>query len=645
MLDKNAHVLGDVVVWRMPRDERERDKYLIITGPDGTEKIASWMRGISDGYVLFDDQDVWRKVQGPATVEVVSSPGQDERVVAVALIGADAGARLRQALGPVFPQEFADTRFGYAQVQYADRVMLVTRQCYANGAVVYGLQGSVAPLQAIWKALVQDDVVPVPAAQARSVLREQTGLPPRWADGQDAAQVVNAFPHLFSLEKPYFVGQSRLPRPKETSDRRTFTRAEAADAPLKRTPLYEEHKRMGARLIPFAGWEMPVWYSSVGDEHRAVRETAGLFDVAHMGTLEVSGPHAADFLDTVSSNYARWLQDGRSQYATLLDAEGSILDDIMVYRRAWDRFFVVVNAANFDKDWAWLNAVNNNEVVLDKDRPWVSVPHPAVLRHLQDSGSGPDQRVDIALQGPNARDILLACAAAAAGTTDVDFRTRLRQMRRTDFVQARLNGIDLLVARTGYTGEDMGFELYVHPDQAVVLWRMLLAHGEGYGLVPCGLAARDSTRIEAGLPLYGHDLGGPLSITPTEAGFASYVKYHKPFFVGRTPYKAYNDETRRQVIRFRVSEKGARAIRGAEHGEPVVNKRGRVIGQVTSCALIGDYQIGLALVDSRYAEPGTEVLIYPETRKAVAKVPQAFELGDTVPLAVDAVVLSRFPEK
>ena len=271
--------------------------------------------------------------------------------------------------------------------------------------------------------------------------------------------------------------------------------------------------------------------------------------------------------------------------------------------------------------------------------------HPVVLRNLQDLGSGPDRRVDIALQGPNARDILLACAAAAPGTTDAGLSARLKQMRRTDFVETRLNGIDLLVARTGYTGEEMGFELYVHPERAVALWQMLLAHGEAHGIKPCGLAARDSTRIEAGLPLYGHELGGPLSITPTEAGFAPYVKYHKPFFVGRTCYKAYNDKTKRQVIRFQVSEKGARAIRGAEHSEPVVNKRGRVIGQVTSCTLIGDYQIGMALVDSRYTEPGTELSIYPETHKAVAKIPQAFELGDTVPLAVDAVVLGRFPGK
>ena len=169
-----------------------------------------------------------------------------------------------------------------------------------------------------------------------------------------------------------------------------------------------------------------------------------------------------------------------------------------------------------------------------------------------------------------------------------------------------------------------------------------LGAGEGLGIQPCGLAARDSTRIEAGLPLYGHELAGPLEISQSEAGFAGYVRYHKPFFVGRAPYKAYNDQSERRIARFQVSERGARALRG---GEPVVNKRGKVIGQVTSCALVGDRQIGMALVETRYAEPETELYIYPETRRAVDKAPPSFHLGDTVALPVHAEVIARFPAK
>ena len=199
-----------------------------------------------------------------------------------------------------------------------------------------------------------------------------------------------------------------------------------------------------------------------------------------------------------------------------------------------------------------------------------------------------------------------------------------------------------MISQTGYTGEKVGYELYVHPDRAVALWRLLLERGAAFGIQPCGLAARDSTRIEAGLPLYGHELAGPLAISQNEAGFGAYVMYHKPFFVGRDPYKARDDQSERAIVRFQVGERGARALRG---GEPVVNRRGRVIGHVTSCALVGERQVGMALVEARYATPGTALFLYPETRKAVSKSPAAFETGDTVALPVQAEVLPRFPGK
>lgn len=415
-----------------------------------------------------------------------------------------------------------------------------------------------------------------------------------------------------------------------------FTWTDSQDAVLKRTPLFDEHRRLGAKLIPFAGWEMPVWYSSVGEEHRAVRETAGLFDVAHMGTLEVAGPRAAEFLDLVGTNRVSDIKPGGSRYSTMLDINGQILDDMWVYRPAAERFFVVVNAANWEKDWAWLNAVNQNRVVIDAERPDWGWETPVTLRDLKNPASGDDQRVDLALQGPRSLDILLAC------DDDPSVQSALRALKRTQLVETRFAGMDMLIARTGYTGEPLGFELYVHPDRAVALWQLLLEKGRPFGLKPCGLAARDSTRIEAGLPLYGHDLAGPLHITPTEAGFDRYVKYDKPFFIGKGPYMAYHQTSQRQMVRFQV-EKGARPLRGGEHGEPVVSPRGRVIGTVTSCAQIGEVQVGLALVESRYAGPDGELLIYPEAKRAVRKLPHEFEWGDTVALPVRAVILPRFP--
>jgi glycine cleavage system T protein len=654
LLDGNGSIIDDVVIWRLARDRRGRDQYLVTANPENTEQVLSWLRGLSDGYILFDDQDVWRKVRGPAKVETLGD-------AAFAIRGPQARGALSRALGdPAGVLDAAEGGFSIVQIASGEHTVWVTHDDSVSQDAWYGVLGPVVEVRAIWEALLEAGARPLEVPRARHAWRARIGLPPVWPTARqepgrgdlaerDACSYCERLPHLFDMSKPYFVGQSKLPQPNDFVDKRAFTWADPVDAPrvgdpLMRTPLYEEHKDLGARMTAFAGYEMPVWYSSVGDEHQAVRERAGLFDVGHMGTIEVSGPHAVHFLDLVGVNYAWWIKDGESLYGGLLDAEGQILDDMIFYRRAWDRFLVVVNAANFAQDWAWLNAVNNNEVIIDRQRPWVDLQHPATLRNLKDPSSGPDQRIDIALQGPHSLQILLSCAS------DLAFRGELARLQRTRFVEGVLEGIELLVARTGYTGEDMGFELYVHPDQAASLWRLLLERGASYGIKPCGLAARDSARIEAGLPLYGHELAGPLGITPNEAGFASYVKYHKPFFVGRAPYKAYNDASARCIARFQVSDKGARALRG---GEPVVSRRGKVIGNVTSCALVGERQIGMALVEARYTEPGTPLFVYPETRrtgraagrKAVSRTSPSLELGDTVTLPVEAHVITRFPEK
>ena len=422
---------------------------------------------------------------------------------------------------------------------------------------------------------------------------------------------------LFDLSKPYFVGQASL-APSAPVDAPPEFAWQPKESALMRTPLYEEHKKRTRKLIPFAGWEMPVWYTSVGEEHAAVRKAAGLFDVAHMGVLDVSGPHAVSFLDAVSSNYARWLDPCQSQYAYLLDPDGNVIDDIMIYCLNRERYMVVVNAANADKDWAWLNAVNEGKVCIDRKRPYVKVEAPAQLRDLKDPRWGADCRVDLALQGPASLAILQALAA------DPKRSDELARIRRTDLLQTELAGMPIVVSRTGYTGESIGFELFVHPDSAVRLWNLLLEKGEPFGLMPAGLAARDSTRIEAGLPLYGHELAGDYNVSPVEAGFAAYVKYHKPYFVGREAIMKRAAESTLSIARFRVNSSTARAFRGHE---PVVNKRGQYIGRVTSCTLVEDFQVGMALVDKRYAQPGTEIAVFPT---ASAKGDKPIAIGEMV---------------
>lgn len=518
MLDRHGALIADVVVRREEPDEWGRDRYLITPTANGN-RVAAWLRALSDGYVLFDEADLYRKVEGPVTVEEVPH------------------------------------------------------------------------------------LSPIPT------------------EGQE-----------IDLTKPYFIGQAHLPPPENPSPKEEW-RWEERESPLKRTPLYETHKRMGAKMVPFAGWEMPVWYTSVSDEHRAVRETAGLFDVAHMGVFEVAGPHATAFLDAVCSNYVAWLEDGQSLYGYLLDPDANVIDDIMVYRRQADLYMMVVNAANEDKDWDWLNAVNERRVVIDRARPWVQVEAPAILRNLKDPASGERQKRDIALQGPASLPTLLALADGEA------FRTELARLRRTDLLEGSLAGIPVIVARTGYTGEEWGYEIFVHPDQAPALWDRILEAGERFGVKPAGLGARDSTRTEAGLPLYGHELAGPFNISPVEAGFAGYVKYHKPFFVGRDALLAREKSRERELIRFRVAEKG---VRRPQTGDPVVNRKGQLIGHVTSCSIdIEGYLVGLAIVKKQYNVPGTPIAVFPLGGKSLEEATAA----DRAVLPVEATVLPRFRER
>lgn len=438
-----------------------------------------------------------------------------------------------------------------------------------------------------------------------------------------------------AFAKPFFIGhdtfQNGDPLP-------AFSWEEPADPPMKRTTLYDTHVQLGGRMIPFGGYEMPVWYTSVSEEHAAVREAAGLFDATHMGVFDASGPHVVEFLNTVLTNDVSTLKVGQSHYTYLLFPDGSVVDDLLVYRLAEDRFMLVVNASNNDKDWAWLNAVNNGEVLIDGKRPFAKIQHPVVLRDLRDRQHGDECRVDMPLQGPKSRDILLALEG------DDALKAKIKSMPWAGLTQGNLGGFDLIISRTGYTGERVAYELFVHPDKAPALWMKLLEVGEQFGIKPCGLAARDSTRTEAGLPLYGHELAGSLGLNPADAGFGSYVKLWKPFFVGRDAFIAHEASRDGVVVRFRMNEKG---VRRPEHGDPVLDRRGKVIGTVTSCAIDSDgYLLGQAFVPLSMSEPDTAVYIYQlGGGSRQIRVPNAIKNGSRLPMPDAATVLTRFPSR
>jgi glycine hydroxymethyltransferase len=438
--------------------------------------------------------------------------------------------------------------------------------------------------------------------------------------------------------KPYHIG---VTGPGQESPKPDFIWTAPAEL-LRRTPLYDIHKEMGAKIIPFAGWEMPVWYSSVMEEHLATRQAAGLFDVSHMGVYQVEGEEAESFLDSVVANNCGSLLPGESLYSQFLTPDAKVIDDTLIYRRAWDKFLMVVNASNDDKDRAWLEAVLHGSVKVDNPRPGARIyGYNAVLRNLRDQQAGAEMRVDIALQGPKSLEILLAMGVNA------ETRRRIMALKRTNLCDAVVGGFDLIVSRTGYTGESMAFELFVHPEKTVAFWHAVLKAGEKFGVKPIGLGARDSLRTEAGLPLYGHEMGdgsgrsGQPDLGVGESGFGAYVKTSKPWFIGREAYIAHEQTRKGVVVRFRFTEKG---VRMAHNGDPLLDKRGRVIGWVTSCAADMEATLtGQAFVELKYAFEGTPIFVYQSAPQKAGPAPSEMKLGDKGLLPGEALVVSRFP--
>ena len=335
---------------------------------------------------------------------------------------------------------------------------------------------------------------------------------------------------------------------------------------MKRTPLYECHVEAGARLVDFAGWEMPVQYQGVIEEHRAVRTAAGIFDVSHMGEVRVQGPGAEAFLQCLTPNDVSKLAPGRAHYSGLLTDAGTYVDDLLIYRIGAEEFLVVVNASNADRDFEWIASRASGVQVTNESDRWAL----------------------IALQGPKAVEMLRPLAPPAA-----------MDLKYYGFLQGEVAGRPALISRTGYTGED-GFELYVAPGDAPAIWRRLLEAGA----LPAGLGARDTLRLEASMALYGHEIDE--STTPFEAGLAWVVKMNKGDFQGREALAAQQAEgPRRKLIGFEVQGRGI-----ARQGH-AVKWDGRAVGTVTSGTWSPTFEkaIGMAYVPVELAAPGTPLEI------------------------------------
>jgi aminomethyltransferase len=293
-------------------------------------------------------------------------------------------------------------------------------------------------------------------------------------------------------------------------------------AVLKRTPLNSVHRRSGARMVDFGGWDMPVQYSGVMDEHHTVRRAVGLFDVSHMGEVEIRGPEAFELVNYAATNAPVRLASGQAQYSALLYEHGGFVDDILVHKVADDHYFLCVNASNQEKDYEHIRSINRWQAEVDFASP----------RYAQ-----------IAVQGPRALETLQKLTPVA-----------LAPIRYYYFVDGEVAGVAARIARTGYTGED-GFEVYVAPEQAERIWAALLEAGAEFGIKPCGLGARNTLRLEAKMALYGHEIDA--SITPLEADLGWIVKFDKGDFLGRDVLlKQREAGIRRKLIGFEMVGRG-----------------------------------------------------------------------------------------
>ncbi|PYK60590.1 MAG: glycine cleavage system aminomethyltransferase GcvT [Verrucomicrobia bacterium] len=370
---------------------------------------------------------------------------------------------------------------------------------------------------------------------------------------------------------------------------------------LKRTPLFEAHQKLGGKLIEFGGWEMPVQYTSIMDEHQAVRTAAGLFDISHMGEVVVSGPQAEAFLNQTLTNDVRELTAGRGQYTLMCNERGGVIDDLYIFRLMRTEFLLIINASRINQDVEWMT------------QRVASGPYVSDVKVTNAS----NRFGAVAVQGPRVKEFINGCiVGSSAGPTEVD---QASDLQKNELGLFNFNRMVIYVARTGYTGED-GFEIFA-PLQIVAIWNKLLEVGRPFGLKPCGLGARDTLRTEMCYPLYGQELDE--QTTPIEAGLGFFVALGKGDFVGRTVLAEQKEKgVSKKCVAFKMTDKSAppRPHYAIWSTGADAKHIGEVVSGTQSPSLgIG---IGMGYVPAQFAKPGTALEIEIRGKRAPAVVVQ-----------------------
>lgn len=353
---------------------------------------------------------------------------------------------------------------------------------------------------------------------------------------------------------------------------------------MNKTPLNQVHRELDAKLIDFGGWEMPVQYSGILEEHKAVRGKCGLFDVSHMGEIKIWGDKALDMVQKLITNDASDMEIGRVIYSPMCYSDGGIVDDLLVYKTGEEEYLLVVNAANTEKDWDWIqeNAIDGVKM---------------------ENVSG--EYAQLALQGPNSKDVL-----SEIDLEDID----LEGMDYYWSAEGKIEGVPALISRTGYTGE-LGYEIYLAPEKAADIWKIIMEKGEDYGIQPVGLGARDTLRLEKKFCLYGNDIDS--NTHPLKAGLGWTVVFDKDDFIGKEALveikeKGYDS----RLVGFKMLERGI-----PRHGYKI-KVEGQEVGEVTSGSFSPTLEenIGLGYVQKDKAEVGQEIEIVVRSREVAAEI-------------------------
>ncbi|HEY6542004.1 MAG TPA: hypothetical protein VIZ18_13760 [Ktedonobacteraceae bacterium] len=456
-----------------------------------------------------------------------------------------------------------------------------------------------------WLQMLSDGFVEIEKDDPRKTLDGPIVIKTAGAESIDAALAsVDAEAYsransdsLIEKDKPYFIGQIALPvHAAPSRSRFDFAEDGLPGGSSALSPLTRLHKAAGATFASFCGYDVPLFYTSSSQEHEQVRQNAGLFDLFHRELLGFRGQGAERFLDLVLSERISQLRTGDSCRTCILSPEGMLLSDCVLYRLAPDYFIMELEPVNARLVENWLRAVASGEVLIDLSRPTIKVDRNCSITNLKTSTDSP---MILALQGPKSTSILQELL------NKTENRSVLPNLRKGQITEFSLSGVTLWIARRGYTGESVGFELFVPQFKASFIWNLLMSTGQAYALGAIGLKAADSLRIEAGLPLYGKDLAGPYGIDPVEAGLGSSLKLDKPFFIGRQARLTCTPD--RKMIRL-CAEIDALGLVGSELA--ILNDTGDSIGQITSTAIVSGRFYGLALLNGTHHEKASLSLSY-----------------------------------